>query len=226
MHKPVLLTRAILFIFVLAFGQGKLMAQMKLFDISVFDERVLELGYKEDSILLADEISFLRQEAQLRRGLLADDVKTTEISEDEPITVNTAETPKDLKQKRLEEFPIHIRKTVPQDAIFMEVDNGEGISTVDLDGNKSLLMIEDKYNHSLSLRFQKLRISTLVVRVYGHDGRLVYNNKILQKPKGFELVLNTQSWNKGIYRIQFKIDDGRWQEKVMVKNSPARKGKK
>lgn len=209
----------LLSVFLLAASQ-EVTGQISLFDVSIFDDKVLEIGYREDSLLQADEILFALEEqkvraqknAAMRRGL-------PENKTEEPLAITEHKTPENLREQRLSEFPAYLAKTVPMDAIFLEVENGEGINVQPMDGNHALILIEDKYEQILALRFEKLRINTLVVRVYGHDGRLVYNNKIVQKPKGYELKLNTQKWPKGIYRFQFKIDDGSWKEKVMVKNS-------
>lgn len=222
MRKKLHLTNLFIISLLLLGGNNRLAAQFRLFDVSIFDDRVLEIGYREDSLLLTDEISFMRQEAAMRRGAL--EQQSSEATEDlgKKLEAPAEEMPEGLREKRLAEFPPYLVRTVPQDAIFMEVENGEGINVQGLDNNNALILIEDKYQQNISLRFEKLRISTLVIRIYGHDGRLVYNNRILQKPQGYELKLSTRAWPKGIYRFQFKIDDGRWKEKVLVKNSPAR----
>ncbi len=228
MKKNFTLTKNCLVGLLLGLLSQNVQAQVSMFDLTIFDPKIMALGQKEDSLLLADEISFaLEQKRMAAEEQARQESARMRLSAERPVENSASrgesEPPGRSRSEKLADFPPHVAKRVPRDAIFLQEETGGGISITDLDANNAIMLIEDKYQERLTIRLEKLRVSALTIRAYGLDGRLAYNTKIYQKPKGYEFDINIKEWPKGIYRFQFKVDDGRWQEKVLVKSSFSKK---
>ncbi|MEO0895754.1 MAG: hypothetical protein AAFY71_05120 [Bacteroidota bacterium] len=200
-------------------------AQNKVFHLEPFDPAVLALGYAEDSLIKIDEIAFMREEAQRlqeeeekRQAQLAvarTQQKSTLRSDDDDLSELGGSSMS--RDEKLAGFSKDIQKKVPSNAIFLEEEDGEGMMALPVDNTQSIVVMEDRIANLMTVRFEKLRISTLSIRVYKFGGSLVYTKKLYEKPIGYQFDINYVKWPKGVYRFQLKIDDGAWHETVIVK---------
>jgi len=218
----------------LSYSSSFAQISQSLFHLAPFDPAVLAIGRAEDSLIQLDEITFMKEEAlriqqeeeAAQKQLMAANAAARTKS---PQTNRTRADLEELDvivempsgsmafHEKIAQFPKEIRKKVPSNAIFLDESDGEGMAALDIDNTQSIKIMEDRIEHIMTVRFEKVRIATLSIRVYKFGGSLVYSKKLYEKPIGYQFDINYSKWPTGVYRFQTKIDDGAWKEKVIVK---------